>query len=114
MPEARETKACPYCGEEILAVAVKCKHCGSDLSQLLASEAAAGLQVDLSNRAREYIAQNRPASPGAWLSGKLYCTPDISFFVEVLALIICPLGLFLFAISLVLFIRSGRRTAPRT
>jgi hypothetical protein len=27
-----ETKACPYCGEQILAVAVKCKHCGSMLS----------------------------------------------------------------------------------
>jgi hypothetical protein len=24
-----ETKACRYCGEQILAVAVKCKHCGS-------------------------------------------------------------------------------------
>ena len=27
------TKACPYCGEQILAVAVKCKHCGSDLAR---------------------------------------------------------------------------------
>lgn len=26
------TKPCPYCGEEILAVAVKCKHCGSTLN----------------------------------------------------------------------------------
>lgn len=29
---ARATKACPYCGEEILAVAKKCKHCQSDLT----------------------------------------------------------------------------------
>lgn len=24
-----ETKSCPYCGEQVLRVAVKCKHCGS-------------------------------------------------------------------------------------
>src|SRR6266513_2643532 len=39
--------------------------------------------------------------------------PDISFFAELLALIICPVGLLLFAISLVFFIRSGRPTSPR-
>ena len=39
--------------------------------------------------------------------------PDISFLAELLALIICPVGLLLFAISMVLFIRSGTRTAPR-
>ena len=36
--------------------------------------------------------------------------PDISFFIELLALIISPVGLLLFAISLVLFIRGGRGT----
>lgn len=26
-------KDCPLCGEEILAVAIKCKHCGSDIAE---------------------------------------------------------------------------------
>ena len=39
--------------------------------------------------------------------------PDMPFFAELLALIICSVALLLFAISLVLFILSGRRTTPR-
>lgn len=35
----KETKQCPFCGEEILAVAIKCKHCGSNLQEHKASEA---------------------------------------------------------------------------
>jgi hypothetical protein len=29
---SKQVKACPFCGEEILAVAVKCKHCGSEVA----------------------------------------------------------------------------------
>src|SRR5712664_3909481 len=39
--------------------------------------------------------------------------PDISFFAELLALIVCPVGLLMFAISLVFFLRRGGPTAPR-
>jgi hypothetical protein len=39
--------------------------------------------------------------------------PNPSFFVELLALLVCPIGLLIFFISLVLFIRSGRPTPPQ-
>jgi hypothetical protein len=34
--------------------------------------------------------------------------PDFSFFAELLTLMLCPLGLILFAISITLRVRSGR------
>ena len=33
MQQESKTKSCPFCCEEILAVAKKCKHCHADLSE---------------------------------------------------------------------------------
>ncbi len=31
VPPLQKTKKCPFCAEDVLAAAVKCKHCGSEL-----------------------------------------------------------------------------------
>ena len=31
-PASEAQQKCPYCAEDILAAAIKCKHCGSDLT----------------------------------------------------------------------------------
>lgn len=33
VPEVRTTKRCPFCAEEILSAAIKCKHCGEMLGE---------------------------------------------------------------------------------
>lgn len=42
-----ETKACPYCGEQILNVAKKCKHCGEMLDETLRTERDRRLDLPL-------------------------------------------------------------------
>lgn len=44
--ESKEMKQCPYCGEEILAVAHKCKHCGEWLDEEENSDSDEELDVD--------------------------------------------------------------------
>jgi hypothetical protein len=41
-----ESKLCPYCGEKILAVAVKCRYCGEYLDASLARQHADNSGID--------------------------------------------------------------------
>jgi hypothetical protein len=50
-----ETKQCPECGEEILAVAKKCKHCHSDLRQEIAGQPIGALSRSLRTDAGSLI-----------------------------------------------------------
>ena len=55
-----ETKRCPYCGEEIMAVAKKCKHCGEWLDEPPAvPEASDGQEAPAAEENEEELEINR-------------------------------------------------------
>ena len=73
VPDAqKDTKACPFCGEQILAVAKKCKHCGEFLDDSI--RAAQGVRVASESprsgmgtpttSARPALQSPRPVTPG--------------------------------------------------
>ena len=46
LTDSRQTKPCPYCGEEILAVAKKCKHCGEWLKEEVVEQTPQTAQLE--------------------------------------------------------------------
>jgi hypothetical protein len=44
--DSNELKRCPYCGEEIKSVAIKCKHCKSDLIETKLCEKNSVFETD--------------------------------------------------------------------
>lgn len=56
-----ETKKCPFCGEEILAVAKKCKHCGEFLEENLKKDSLTKKEVeDLRNKINSVSIRSLP------------------------------------------------------
>jgi hypothetical protein len=75
--DAAQTKQCPFCGETILAVARKCKHCGEFLDDQVGSGERGG------QGGSEAPASGAPARKA--LSAKAFLSPNLLVSVLVLA-----------------------------
>lgn len=68
-----EMKQCPYCGEDILATAIKCKHCGEWLVESMVNEKqnekADCTETDLTERRDKPLQIPRGSKFWGWFAG---------------------------------------------
>lgn len=74
------TKRCPYCGEIILAVAIKCKHCGSDLGDVPVQNLSNSIDADAvpAKAVHDTFPWLIAWTPAAFLLGQLAITGSLS------------------------------------
>jgi DNA-directed RNA polymerase subunit RPC12/RpoP len=64
----KETKDCPYCGEEILEVAKKCKHCGEFLESNIVNSYQAGYSnTPIENTPKSKLDNHKKTGLWAWI-----------------------------------------------
>jgi membrane protein YdbS with pleckstrin-like domain len=74
VPTPSTTRACPYCGEQILTVAKKCKHCGEFLDASGKPSIASAPQKESSAGPERTIWEGHPSGLyyiGSWICGVL-------------------------------------------
>ena len=85
MNEQLPTKRCPFCAEEILAAAQKCKHCGSNLG-----DAPRNAAVVPPPMIQERADTPKPKSNGCWIVAIVVAVVAFVPVVAILAAIALP------------------------
>lgn len=97
---AEETKMCPFCGEEILAVAKKCKHCGEFLDGSIQSKNSNANDSDV-EFPKELKKFNWGAFWGSWIWGICNNVKITLWYIPVFILVFIITGGNTFAHSIV-------------
>ena len=91
LPQKPETKDCPYCGEDILAKARKCKHCGEFLDDSLKAQQQPHSQVS----STAGTAQRKPEQEKTEYKSHpaMFRNKPVGFILSVLLIVAYGLGL---------------------
>ena len=109
MDNNQQTRKCPFCAEEIKTEAIKCKHCGSNVSdnvlQGSVAEQAIGKQTSSAQVMLEYEGRKKSGLVAALLNlvipgaGYVYCERHILGIFVFVCFVLLPLYFFGLTVS---------------
>lgn len=97
--ESKDTKNCPYCGEEILAVAKKCKHCGEWLDKTSKPNTPVPIQHNNSSQNSQNLQKEEAKQPPVAVQVNSYERRRKSYWAHILVMCVASVPVFIIIIG---------------